>query len=193
MHRQRFVILSKVWRACAPNAVEGPAVCVGQRPPSVEMRFSARATTPNASATKAGSSLSSASLVVGNGLAVVQILRWVERFYFDFARSVSFAIYSSRLAWHSGQRTKIMTVYFLTRESRPGVPRGQRAIIFGCLQPAGSRKALDQLVDECLQSDYATTFRHAPKPQHLRMETARSILYHFIEMDGLIGSEKVGQ
>lgn len=84
-----------------------------------------------------------------------------------------------------------MTVYFLTRDSRPEVQRGQRAILFECLQPAETKKTLDQLVSECLRRDYASTFRKAPKPEHLKMETARSILYHLIEMESLVGSEEV--
>ena len=84
-----------------------------------------------------------------------------------------------------------MTVYFLTRASSPGASRGQREKVLVSLQPHGKKKTLDELVIDCLKQDYARTFREAPKPEHLKMETARSILYHLIEMGDLIGSEDV--
>lgn len=83
-----------------------------------------------------------------------------------------------------------MTVYFLSRKSRPNVRRGQQAIVLACLQAAGHGKTLDQLARECLQRGYATTFKQAPRPKHLKMETARSILYHLIALDDLVGSEE---
>jgi hypothetical protein len=80
-----------------------------------------------------------------------------------------------------------MQVYFLTRESLPTHQRGERAVVIDCLQPPGARKTLDELVSECLKRDYPQHFKKIPKPEHLKMVTARSVLYHLIEMGSLIG------
>jgi hypothetical protein len=80
-----------------------------------------------------------------------------------------------------------MEVYFLTRESLPEIQSGQRAVVVACLQPPGAKRTLDELVSECLKRDYPKYFKKIPKPEHLKMVTARSILYHLIEMESLIG------
>ena len=87
-----------------------------------------------------------------------------------------------------------MKVFFLTRSSLPPRKRGQREIIILCLQPPGTRKSLDRLVDECLSRDYATTFRR-PHVNDLKEFTATSILYHFrqSQMGSLIGSDEQSQ
>ncbi len=87
-----------------------------------------------------------------------------------------------------------MKVFFLTRSSLPSRKRGQREIILLCLQPPGTRKSLDQLVDECLSRGYALTFRH-PHVSDLEEFTATSILYHFrqSQMGLLICSDEQSQ
>jgi len=59
------------------------------------------------------------------------------------------------------------------------------------LQPAGSKKTLDELVTACLSMGYENTFKQPPQPKHRKMKTAESILYHMIEMDSLVASEEV--
>ena len=83
-----------------------------------------------------------------------------------------------------------MTVYFLTRESHPKISKGQKTIVLECLQPAGTRKTLDQLVNDCLKHGYAKTLKHPPKPEHLRTEIVFSVLYHIIDMRPLVESEE---
>jgi hypothetical protein len=72
-----------------------------------------------------------------------------------------------------------MKVYFLNRESLPHVKRGQQCIIVCCLQPAGTRKTLKQLVSDCLSRDYAMRFKRVHVGKDLEEFTAKSILYHF--------------
>jgi hypothetical protein len=40
-----------------------------------------------------------------------------------------------------------MKVYFLTRSSLPTIQDGQMKIVLLCLQPPGTRKTIDQLVN----------------------------------------------
>jgi hypothetical protein len=85
-----------------------------------------------------------------------------------------------------------MIVYFLTsRVDPPKDLRSQKAKVLDGLQPSGTRVTLDQLVSTCLARDYAVTFKTPPNPEHLEMETARSILYHLIQLGPLIERKKV--
>lgn len=86
-----------------------------------------------------------------------------------------------------------MQVYFLTRASLPETKRGERSAVVDCLQPPGTRRTLDELVSECLKRNYSQHFKQIPKLEHLKMVTARSILYHLIEMGSLIGTEETTQ
>ncbi len=72
-----------------------------------------------------------------------------------------------------------MRIYYLNRESLPHVKRGQQTIIVQCLQPAGTRKNLSQLVEDCLSQNYAVTFKRTHVEKDLTEFTMRSLLYHF--------------
>jgi hypothetical protein len=63
-------------------------------------------------------------------------------------------------------------------------------IVLLCLQPAGVKKTMDELVKECLKRNYAMTFKQVHEGDALRRFTADSILYHLRRMGSLIGAEE---
>lgn len=62
-------------------------------------------------------------------------------------------------------------------------------IVLLCLEPTGTKKSLEMLVNECLSRNYAMTFKKVHEGQDLMKFTASSILYHLERMGSLIGTE----